>query len=111
MSTYGASKSYVLSFTEAFAAELEGSGVTATALCPGFTETDMITRDDKNDMSLPGVRNLSATEVAQQGYDATMEGKPMHITGRGNRLVMIAGRMTPRVLRRFMDRQVARKGF
>lgn len=111
VSTYGASKAYVLSMTEALAAELAETGVTATALCPGFTETDMIIRDGKSDMSLPMVRNLTAEEVAEQGYKATMKGKAMHITGLGNRLAIGAGRMTPRVLRRLIDRQVARKGF
>ena len=37
MAIYYASKSYVRSFTEALACELEGSGVTATVLCPGPT--------------------------------------------------------------------------
>jgi len=43
MATYAASKAYLLSLTESLAEELRGTGVTITALCPGFTATNMMT--------------------------------------------------------------------
>ena len=42
LATYAATKAYVLSLTESLAEELKGSGVTITALCPGITDTGML---------------------------------------------------------------------
>lgn len=111
LAAYGASKAYVLSMTEALALELAGTGVTATALCPGFTETDMIARDDKRDMSLPLVANLSAEEVAKQGYAALMDGKSRRITGWGNKLVVLLGDIQPRPVQRLLGKVIAKRGF
>lgn len=41
LASYSASKAYVKSFTEAFAKELRGTGVTATAICPAGIATDL----------------------------------------------------------------------
>ena len=42
LAVYAAAKAYVLSLTESLSEELRGTGVTATALCPGFTDTAMV---------------------------------------------------------------------
>lgn len=111
LSTYAASKAYVLSFSEALAIELKGRGVTVTALCPGFTETDMIAKGDAPSMSVPFVRNLSPQEVAKQGYKACRLGRPLHITGLGNKALIEFGRYQPRWLQRIASDIVAKKGF
>jgi short-subunit dehydrogenase len=111
LSTYAASKAYLLSFSEALWIETRGTGVTVTALCPGFTNTDMITRDDgRKPMNLPFVKNMEASEVAEEGYAACMAGKAMHINGRMNQAVVEATRYQPRPLRRFLSGLIA-KGF
>ena len=110
LSTYAASKAYVLSFTEAIAAELKGSGVTATALCPGFTETEMIAKEDGQSMAVPLVRNLTATEVAQQGYDACMAGKPLYINGMSNRALIKFSQHQPRWMQRLVNEMFTTRG-
>jgi short-subunit dehydrogenase len=112
LSTYGASKAFLLSFSEALSIETQGTGVTVTALCPGFTNTDMIAKDNGGkSMNLPFIPNMEASEVAQEGYDACMTGKFMHINGRMNQLVVEVGRFQPRPLRRFLSGLIAKRGF
>lgn len=110
LSTYAASKAYLLSFSEALWIETAGKGVTVTALCPGFTNTDMIAREDgKKSMSIPFVRNMEAIEVAEEAYAACMAGKAMIINGRMNQLVVEATRFQPRPLRRFLSGIIAKR--
>jgi short-subunit dehydrogenase len=107
MAIYYASKAYVLSFTEALAEELRGTGVTATALCPGAVHTDFfevaaLGRDSRLERS---AGTLTADVVAQAGFDAMMSGKPMVIPGVMNRIGMESLRIAPR---RLVPRIVAR---
>src|ERR671915_456174 len=55
--TYSASKAFVLSFTEALSADLAGTGVTATSLCPGPVPTEFgeVASIDENLLNIPGV--------------------------------------------------------
>jgi short-subunit dehydrogenase len=87
LAAYGASKAFVLSLSEALSEELRGTGVTVTALCPGYTETDMIegaidgTELDSWDHLIPSVWKMSAAKVAEQGFRACMAGQAVHVTG------------------------------
>jgi short-subunit dehydrogenase len=86
--------------------------VTVTALCPGFTNTEMIARDSgESAMHLPLVRNLEPDEVARQGYAACMAGEPLRIADFGNRVVAGIVRHQPRSWQRWVTSRVARKGF
>ena len=110
LSTYAASKAYLLSFSEALWIETRGSGVSVTAVCPGFTNTDMIARQDGGkSMSIPLVPNMEASEVAEEAYKACMDGKAMHINGRMNQLVVEASRFQPRPLRRLLSGLLAKQ--
>ena len=70
---YYASKSFVLSFSQAIAQELDGTGVTVTALCPGAVSTGFVAAGD-----LDGVKVFdqaaSAESVAECGYEAMLRG-------------------------------------
>jgi short-subunit dehydrogenase len=113
LSTYAASKAYVLSMSEALNIELRAqnvNGVKVIALCPGFTETDMIAKEGGRSMNVPLVRNMSAAEVAAEGYAACKAGRPLFINGIGNRALVQFGKHQPRWLQRRLYSLIARKG-
>jgi short-subunit dehydrogenase len=93
---YAATKSYVLSFTEALQVELSGTGVTATVSCPGPTETGFHTRAGSYKSRLMGMGLMSSEEVAQKAYKAMMKGKSLVLHGLRNLIMAFSIRFTPR---------------
>ncbi len=84
MNLYYASKAFVHSFSCALSEELKGTGVTATALCPGLTRSQFHTRASlKRPQRSPLM--MEADAVARIGYRALMRGKPVVIAGWFNR--------------------------
>ncbi|KGN69576.1 MULTISPECIES: SDR family oxidoreductase [unclassified Porphyromonas] len=107
MSIYYATKAFVLSFSEALATELEGTGVSVTALCPGPIRTGFEARADLLASGL--FRNLKVSEpqdVARFGYEAMMRGQVVAIHGVWNRLLVFSGRFAPRSWVRNMVRRI-----
>lgn len=99
MSVYYATKAFVLHFSEAIANELQGTGVTVTALCPGPTESGFQTAADMHDSRLVKGKKLPTSEaVATYGYNAMMNGKPVAIHGIMNYLLANSVRLAPRNL-------------
>jgi short-subunit dehydrogenase len=99
MSVYHASKAFVLSWSEAIATELEDSGVTVTALCPGPTDTDFFPKGDLEDSFAFQKANLmDPEEVAQIGYEAAMGGERVVVAGAVNKAMVFS--------RRFMSEQM-----
>jgi short-subunit dehydrogenase len=97
MALYYASKAFLLSFSEAIANELKGTGVTATVLCPGPTRTEFFQVAGIADSNLMRGGNLmGAADVAQVGYRAMMDGKAEVIAGARNRWMMRGARFVPR---------------
>jgi hypothetical protein len=97
MAVYYASKAYVLSFSEAIASELEGTGVTVTALCPGPTASGFQAAANLEDSKLvAGKRLPTARSVAEAGYEAMMAGKTVFVPGVSNKLTLLAPRILPR---------------
>lgn len=84
MAVYHATKSYVLSFSQAIHQELKGSGVTVTTLCPGPTQTHWAAAAGVNAEKF-NARAMSAHEVAKEGYEAMMKGQRVIIAGNKNR--------------------------
>jgi len=108
MAIYYATKAFVLSFTEAIAEELTGSGVTVTALCPGPTASDFQRRAAIEHVKLVKNKSLgmmSSRAVAEIGYRGMMQGKVIVIPGIMNKLGVQSLRLGPRAI----VRKAARK--
>ena len=97
MAVYYATKAFVLSYSEALAEELDGSGVTVTALCPGPTASGF---QEEAAMQAPGLvkgkRLPSAKAVADYGLRAMRRGRRVAIHGTANWLLAQSVRFTPR---------------
>jgi hypothetical protein len=110
MAVYYATKAYVLSFSEAIANELRGSGVTVTCFCPGATHTGFARRaGTENSRLFKQLGAMSAEKVALDGYRAVMEGRTTAISGAHNWLVAQSNRFAPRKLVTAVSRWVAEK--
>jgi hypothetical protein len=97
MSVYFATKSYVLHFSEAIANELEGTGVTVTALCPGPTESGFQSAAALEESKMVKGKKLpSSAAVAAYGYTSLMQGKKVAIHGMMNAIMASAIRFVPR---------------
>jgi short-subunit dehydrogenase len=93
MAVYGATKAYVLSFTEALWAETRGTGVLVTAICPGATETAFF--DTASDNASIG-RRMAPEHVVAAAFTALERGRCSVIPGRANRLLADSTRLLPR---------------
>jgi short-subunit dehydrogenase len=98
MAIYFATKAFVLSFTEALAEEVRGSGVTVTCLAPGPTHTAFAEAADMLDIQLFKQGVMSAPEVAVAGYRGFQRGTVLVIPGLRNQLGSFAVRLTPRAI-------------
>jgi short-subunit dehydrogenase len=96
MAVYYAAKAYVISFSQAIAEELRGSGVTVTCLCPGATDTGFAQRAKMKDTLLFRMPTANAASVASFGYDGMMAGKDLVVPGLRNKLTAFSTRVTPR---------------
>ncbi|MFI5014399.1 MAG: SDR family NAD(P)-dependent oxidoreductase [Hyphomicrobiales bacterium] len=98
MSVYYASKAYVLSFSEALAHEVQGTGVVVTTLCPGVTQSEFAEVAGTAGSRLMQQGEMTAHEVARLAMAGHRAGKGLVITGAGNKLVPLASRLLPRSL-------------
>lgn len=99
MAVYYATKAYVLSFSEAVAMELKGTGVTVTTLCPGPTRTRFQEQAEMETTRLfhsPLV--MDAPEVARAGYRAMQRGKRVVVAGAFNKVLAAGTRLVPRAV-------------
>ena len=96
MAVYYASKAYVLSFTEAIAEELRGTGVTSTALLPGPTSTQFQSRAEMAGSRLIRLGMADARSVAEAGYRGMEAGRAVVIPGISNKALSLVVRLSPR---------------
>jgi short-subunit dehydrogenase len=103
---YAATKAFILSFTEALAEEVKGTGVRILALCPGSvaTELDVFAHNEGLLGKLP---SLTAEQVVRTGVQALENGRVVKVVGAFNRFLPFMGRFMPRwVTRRLMGMSV-----
>lgn len=97
MALYYASKAFLLSFSEAIANELEGTGVTVTTLCPGPTATEFSARTKLDNSRLfKRMKVMDARTVAEAGYRGLMAGKTVVVPGLLNKALVQSLRISPR---------------
>lgn len=94
---YGASKAYLIRFSQALALENSDRDVHVCALCPGFTWSEFHdvtgTRETMNKM--PSYMWQSAEAVVTEGIDAVEAGDPVRVTGRVNRAIKAFAKLIP----------------
>ena len=94
---YGASKAFVLSFSQALWAETRGTGVAVTALCPGPTRTGFVDALGADVAHTTIYRRLADPEpVIEAGLRALHKGRAVVIPGVRNRIIAEGGRFMPR---------------
>ena len=109
MGVYFATKSYVLSFSEALHEELKDAGVTVSAFCPGPTRTEFFRQDSmipSGEISEEHLaehrrrdaRRMDAGAAASVGYQGFLRGDAIVIPGLKNRFLAQAGRILPRAV-------------
>lgn len=112
MATYGATKAFVTMFTEGLAQDLRGTGVTATAVLPGYTRTEFAAAMGGNgpnpdaaasiEAMAPAFAWLSAEAVATETLDAAAAGKVLCVPGAGYKVVNALEAPLPRTARRWL---------
>ena len=95
VAVYAAAKAYVLSLTESLSEELGGSGISATALCPGATDTAMV-RGSNLGKPIPAMMIMSPHDVAELGCAACLRGETICVPGVANRLLASGAPLLPR---------------
>ena len=105
---YAATKAYVTSFSEATRAELHGTGVAVTSLCPGPVDTEFneVARRSpgRREKSSPGFTHVSVEAVVRAALDAVERDKPLVIPGLFMKFAMLLVRLTPMPLLRLASR-------
>jgi len=98
LATYAATKAFAVAFSEALHAELVGTGVSCTVLCPGPTATEFSPVAGLGDLErrAPSFLYASPRAVAQAGVRGMLAGKRTVIPGASNRALASGGRLAPR---------------
>ena len=94
--TYGGTKAFLASFTEALYEELRGTGVKVQALCPGFTRTELFEREGADVSKIPSFAWVSPETVVRSSLAALRRNRAVCIPGLRFRLLALLMRLTPR---------------
>jgi short-subunit dehydrogenase len=110
-STYAASKAFLYSFAQAIRTELEGTGVTVTALMPGPTDTNFFARAGLEGSKVDQSKKDDPADVARSGYEALMAGKDHVVAGSlKNKAQVAAAKVLPDTLTASMHAAMAKPG-
>jgi short-subunit dehydrogenase len=111
LAVYAATKAFVTSFTESVHAELKGTGVVATALCPGLTRTEFqsVSSTESYNEQVPDFMWSTAEDVARTGLRDTAAGKVISVPGAVYKTTVAISGITPRPISRFVAALVQRQ--
>ncbi len=113
MAIYYATKAFILSFSEALANEVKGTGVTVTVLCPGQTKTKFQEKTALNSKKKQSKLNIlsaaNAAKVALYGYNDMISGDSKSVPGLVNKIIVLLSGLTPSrisvaIIRRVQER-------
>jgi short-subunit dehydrogenase len=107
--TYGASKAWVVQFTQGVARELAGSGVRLMVLCPGFVRTEFHERAGMGTDDIPGWMWLDADKVVTAALADLSRGKSLSIPDPRYKALMGVAKVTPRGLLGGVSSKAGRK--
>jgi len=94
---YSGAKAFVLGFSEALAAELRGTGVSCTVLCPGVTATEFFDAAEQTRLSwYQRLTMMDSATAARTGIAAMLARRVVIVPGLVNKLSMLATRLLPR---------------
>lgn len=96
MSTYAATKAYVLYFSEGLHEEAKRYGVTVTCLCPGGTRTEFQDVAGVTEKSMPRGAFMDAGPVVKAALDGAKAGRGIVVPGMMNKATVNLGRILPR---------------
>lgn len=108
MGAYSAIKAWVTVYTEGLANELRGTGVTATALCPGWVRTEFHERGGISGSSIPGPMWLEAPPVVRSALRASARGRVIVIPSVRYSILIWFARHLPRVTVRWVSRKISK---
>ena len=103
-STYSAAKSWVTTFTQGLATELDGTGVRVVAACPGFVRTEFHERAGIEVNSSSDTWWLEVDDVVDRAMEDLRRGKVISVTGRAYRAMVAGTHLLPRDALRRMER-------
>jgi short-subunit dehydrogenase len=108
---YGASKAFVLSFSEALRDELRNTNITITALQPGATETNFFHRAGMDDTKVGTMHKSDPADVARQGFEALMEGKDHVVAALAKEKAnVVLGQVMPETTKAAQHRKLSEPG-
>ncbi|HET7723841.1 MAG TPA: SDR family NAD(P)-dependent oxidoreductase, partial [Propionibacteriaceae bacterium] len=104
---YSAVKAWVNTYTEGLANELHGTGVTVTAVLPGWVHTEFHERAGINASKLPDVVWIEADELVKEALDDNAAGKVLSVPSKRWSTAIWVGRHTPRSVIRWVSRKLS----
>ncbi|MFI9768380.1 SDR family NAD(P)-dependent oxidoreductase [Streptomyces sp. NPDC052415] len=107
--TYGASKAWVVQFTQGAAKDLAGSGVRLMALCPGFVRTEFHERAGMGTDNIPGWMWLDADKLVASALDDLARGKTVSIPDPRYKVLMGVTKVVPRGMLGGLSSRTGRK--
>lgn len=94
---YGATKAFLVRFSQSLHLETLGAGVHVTALCPGYTWSEFHDANGTRELTkaIPSWMWLDAETVVEQGYRAVEANRPVRVTGGVNQLIAAICKVVP----------------